>query len=813
MDKCRIARVAVEQTVYHIDKPYDYLIPENFVSGEMTAKRVIVPFGNGSATRIGIITEITDCCDYPKDKLKSVIAVLDEQPVLSKEMQKLAVFLKNTTFCTYFDAVRCLLPAGISFKTTVSYALSDIDFETLLPEERAVCEILKTAGEFTQRDKILKKAGLDPENTLLEKMFKKGILLRNDTAKKKMRTFSVKSARLANNLNLSQKFTDKQKSVVKYLQDHGLSAVKEVCYFTGVTTAVVNALAKKGVILLEDVPDYRKNSLSVESERDEITLNEEQNAAYNGLLQKYKEGYSTNLLYGVTGSGKTRVFLKMADEVVSQNKGVIVMVPEIALTPQTISVFNKRYGDKVAVIHSAMSQGSRMDEWRRIKDGKALVAIGTRSAVFAPFENLGLIIIDEEQEHTYKSEQNPKFHARDVAKFRAKYNDCMLILASATPSIESYSNALLNNYNLWRLNSRYGNAALPQVTTVDMRSESANGRNSQISSVLASALEDTMQKGEQAILLMNRRGYNTFVSCPDCGEVITCPNCSISMNYHAANHRLMCHYCGFSLPYAAKCPKCGGEHLKYLGTGTQKIEAELSAIFPKARILRMDADSIVNKNSYNTNLGDFAAHKYDIMLGTQMVAKGLDFENVTLVGVLNADKSLYSADFRCYEKTFSLLTQVVGRAGRGKKGGKAIIQTLSPEHNIIKLAARQDYETFYNQEILSRKLMIYPPYCDIALVVVQSSLRSETQKGINYLFEMIKSKIAQNYGDVKINILGPAIAAVPRINDKYRYRMIIKYRSFKRFSQLLNECLLEYNKSNFGQKAPAFADINPESII
>ena len=489
------------------------------------------------------------------------------------------------------------------------------------------------------------------------------------------------------------------------------------------------------------------------------------------------------------------------------------MVPEIALTPQTISIFNKRYGNKVAVLHSAMSLGQRMDEWKRIKKGEALVAVGTRSAVFAPFSDVGLIIIDEEQEHTYKSEQTPKFHARDVARFRAKYHSSMAILASATPSIESFTAAKSGRYNLWRLKSRYGSAKLPVVKTVDMRNEFFEGRRSSLSRDLENNLNEVLEKGQQAILLMNRRGHNTFVSCSECGEVVTCPNCSISMNYHSANGRLMCHYCGFSIPNTAKCNNCGGSHLKYLGAGTQRVEEELKETFPSARVLRMDADTNLTKDAYEKNLTAFSNGEYDIMLGTQMVAKGLDFPKVTLVGVLSADRSLYSADYRSFERTFSLLTQVVGRSGRGAQGGSAIIQTVTPENNIIKLAANQDYDSFYEEEIFNRQLMIYPPYCEIAQLVVQSSRRADAENGINHIFSLLKNNVENEFNDVKLNILGPSVATVPKVNNKYRFRLIIKFRSFARFSELLQKCLLEYNDSLFGKNSTVSVDINPESII
>ena len=460
-----------------------------------------------------------------------------------------------------------------------------------------------------------------------------------------------------------------------------------------------------------------------------------------------------------------------------------------------------------------MSLSQRTDEWRRIKSGNAKVVVGTRSAIFAPLENIGLIIIDEEQEHTYKSEQTPKYHARDVAKFRANYHNCMLILASATPSIESYTNAKMGKYNLWKLTKRYGNAHLPQVKTVDMKEELFSGNRSSISRELEESIKNVLDNKEQAILLMNRRGHNTLISCTECGEVATCPNCSISLNYHSANGRLMCHYCGYSAENNQGCLKCGSKHLRYLGIGTQKVEEELHEKFPLARVLRMDADTTFKRDSYEKNLTAFSHGEYDIMLGTQMVAKGLDFPKVTLVGVLSADSALYSMDYRSFERAFSLLTQVVGRSGRGDKSGTALIQTVQPNNETIRLAAKQDYDSFYEQEVDMRKLMIYPPYCDIAMVVVNSLSRTISENAIKEFYNILVEKLKNDFSDVKVNILGPTIANIPKVNNKYRFRLIVKFRGYKRFGELINEALHNFYASKSSNNASITIDINPESII
>ena len=667
---------------------------------------------------------------------------------------------------------------------------------------------LQNGGEKSESD-IKKIFGVVSE--LLEKMTEKQALVKNSDTKRKMNDATQKWVSLGDCDFEGLKLTARQSEVVNLLSQVQSASVKEICYFTGVSTAVVDGLVKKGVINSFEKAVYRTpyklNSAPV---NEEITLTEEQRAAFDGMLKQYEEDKpSVSLLYGITGSGKTQVFLKLVDRAVKDKKGTIVMVPEISLTPQLLSIFSSRYGDKIAVFHSAMTMGQRMDEWKRIKEGKALIAMGTRSAVFAPFENLGLVIIDEEQEHTYKSEKAPRFHARDVAKFRISRNNGFLCLASATPSIESFTLAKKGKISLFTLKNRYGNAVLPKVETVDTKKEIREGNIGAVSRRLYSTLCETLEEGHQAILLLNRRGHNTYISCPDCGSTAVCPNCSISLTYHSANGRLMCHYCGYSVKADKKCPQCGKEHMKFLGLGTQKAEEELQKLFPSAKILRLDADSTVSRDSYASYLKDFAEGKYDLLLGTQMVAKGLNFPNVTLVGVLGADNAMYSEDFRSFERTFSLLTQVVGRAGRGENPGTAIIQTANPESNIIELAQNQDYDGFYEEEIRSRKVMIYPPYCDICVVSTRSESRELAEQGINTVFAEIKRLIGEEYKEVKIIILGPAPASVVRVNNRYRFRMIIKCKNNVLFRNMLRRAL----EIKLPQNVAVSVDMNPETII
>ncbi|HPZ00723.1 MAG TPA: primosomal protein N', partial [Clostridiales bacterium] len=491
------------------------------------------------------------------------------------------------------------------------------------------------------------------------------------------------------------------------------------------------------------------------------------------------------------------------DALLPTGKGILVMVPEISLTPQTLSLFYSRYGEKVAVFHSALSQGERLDEWKRVHEGKAQIVVGTRSAVFAPFPHLGLIIMDEEQEHTYQSEQSPRYHARDIARFRCAQEKALLVLSSATPSFESFAAAQSGRYAYFELQNRYGKAALPSVSIVDMCQERRSGNLSQISKVLFQSLAENLEQGRQSILLLNRRGYHTFAECMDCGAVVTCPNCSISLTYHKANHRLMCHYCGYSVPFTKTCSVCGQDAVGYSGSGTQKLEEELQSLLPTASILRMDTDTTMQKYAYDENWRAFQEGKYDIMIGTQMVAKGLDFENVTLVGVLNADKELYNDDYKSMERTFDLITQVVGRAGRGKYPGKAFIQTKNAQNEVLRLAARQDYKAFFRTEIAIRKAMAYPPYCTLLSVSFQGKKETQVKRSAASFMDLLKAEAPLHYPDVKLIALGPMEERILKMGGKYRYRLLIKCRNSKRFREMLSALLMQFSakRENSGVQA------------
>ena len=631
-----IAKVVIDGALSQFDRQYSYVIPDTFVNECKCGIRVLVPFGRANTKKQGVIMHIEEC--DVTDGLKPLLQLLDSSVVLNEEMISLCEWMREQVFCTYFDAIHACLPFGLNHKIVEMYGAVSEFFGELVDNESEIYEYVLKKGPLA-KDKIIKKFLLD-DDLVLEMLLSKGALTKSESAVRNVADATTKMVHLNDdNIKDSSKITKQQRAVIDLLSEIGDVSVKEVTYFTGVGTSVISTLVKNGLAVTYEREVFRIPKL-IENvkQRNEIILTEEQQAAFDSISLKISENSACcELLYGVTGSGKTQVFLKLVDKVVDEGLGVIVMVPEISLTPQTVSHFSSRYGKKVAVFHSAMSAAQRMDEWKRVKNGEALVAIGTRSAVFAPFEKIGLIIMDEEQEHTYKSEKSPKFHARNIAKYRANFHNATLLLASATPSIESFSAAVSGKYGLNKLTKRYSGALLPEVLTVDMRAEILSGNSGSISRALYSELTNTLSNGNQAILLLNRRGYKTYVSCSACGYVATCPNCSISLTYHNANKRLMCHYCGFSKEIDSGCPECGNEHMRLYGMGTQKVEEELSALLPGAKILRLDADTTLARDSFSDKLSKFASHEYDILLGTQMVAKGLDFANVTLVGVISLD--------------------------------------------------------------------------------------------------------------------------------------------------------------------------------
>lgn len=818
-DNFLIAGVAVDKATYGFDKIFDYIIPKNLEKPIKAGCRVLVPFGRGNQKRQAMVMYIKNSDEVDIEKLKEISIVLDKKPVLNEEMLKLAVFMKDRYYCTLYECIRTMLPVGINYKIKTFYSVNSEyqnDCEFLNEDKQRVYEYLSNRNKSVSAEEIIKDLELSEDTPLMHEMFMSGILLKHNEAQRKTRDKMCKMVRVAEGDFDNVKLTPKQSEVFEILNTAFSLSVKELCYFSGCTQAVIDALVKKGVAEYFEEEVFRTPSFYSEIQKNKTTINltPEQQMAYDDLMVRYHSNKAqVSLLYGVTGSGKTSVFMRLIDEVIKNDRGVIVMVPEIALTPQLMNLFTSRYGHKVAIFHSGLSAGERLDEWKRVKNGFANIAIGTRSAVFAPFENIGLIIMDEEQEYTYKSESAPRFHARDIAKYRCNKNNCLLLLSSATPSVESFYNSRKGRYSMNKLSMRYGNARLPKVIIADMNEEQQRGNFSGIGSVLLSAIEKNINDGRQSIILLNRRGYNTFVSCQKCKEVISCPNCSISLTYHSANNRLMCHYCGYSQQMQKECPVCHSQGLKFSGLGTQKAEQTLCDALPNARILRMDADSTMAKFSHEKKLKDFADGKYDIMIGTQMVAKGLDFPNVTLVGVLSADQMLYSDDYRSYERAFSLLTQVVGRAGRGVLGGRAIIQTYTPENHIIRLSASQNYDGFYENEILMRKAMLYPPFSDICMIGFTGSDEKKTSDMAQEFTANLINVAKLEYSHIPLRVIGFSPASISKVNNKFRYKCIMKFRNSADFRKMLSNLLIEYSNNKKKSNVSIYVDINPDTIL
>ena len=802
-----VAKIAVEKAAYSFDREFDYLVPDDLSGAAAVGKRVLVPFGRGNSRRQGIITALAQ---EEAEGLKAILTVTDDEPVLSPEMLAVARFMKEHYFCTLYDAVKTMLPAGINYRVTTVYGVRQTDADVALTkEEQRLFDYLRKKRSAVRLEKLTEDFGLS-DSTLPDEMARRGVLYKSEEVFRRVNDAVMKMAALSPDYDpQSQRLTPKQQEIAELLALSGAASVRELRYFTGVSSSVIDALFEKGVIYFFDEEVFRTGDLSVSGEAKPIVLSGEQQQACDNLLAEYRDSRPhVSLLYGVTGSGKTSVFLRLIERVLGEGRGIIVMVPEISLTPQFVEQFARRFGDKIAVFHSALSLGERLDAYKRVKKGLAQIVIGTRSAVFAPFDDLGLVIMDEEQEYSYKSESAPRYHAREIAMFRCAQHNALLVLSSATPSVETYYYAQNGRYSLNVLTKRFGAAVLPEVVTADMNMEIQGGNASGFSDVLLQNIENNLEQGKQSILLLNRRGHHSFVTCTQCGEPVTCPNCSISLTYHSRNNRLMCHYCGYSVPYKNECPSCFGKSLRLGGTGTQKAEQDVGMIFPNARILRMDTDATSSKSSYERMISAFSRGDYDILVGTQMVAKGLDFPNVTLVGVLNADQMLYADDYRSYERTFSLLTQVVGRSGRGESKGLAVIQTHTPDNLIIAMAARQDYDAFYQAEITMRQAMLYPPFADICLVGFVGQDQALTLQAANAFLETFTALARTEYPDLPIRILGPSPALVVKVSNKYRYKLIIKCRNNRAFRALLSSALVAFDGLREFAKVTAYADMN-----
>ena len=747
--------VAVSNATFHFDKLYTYAVMPDQQDTVRLGSMVLVPFGRGSRARMGVVL----ACDAEPEsaKLKFLFDVAPASACLTPELLRLVHFLKERTFCTYYEAVKAVIPYGAQYKPTVA--------------EDGVTPVLQ-----------------------------KQLVRHTENAYKLVGTLPPKP-----------RPTAKQLAAVALLAggERTLSALEE----KGISRAVLDNLCAKGVLECSKVNKSIDLYSSIPLKNEPILLTEEQQAAYDTLLPGLEDAAPHSaLLYGVTGSGKTLVFLKLIEHCLQMGRRALVLVPEISLTPQMILRLKSQFGKRVAVQHSALNHTERLLQWQMIQDGGADIVVGTRSAIFSPLENIGLVIIDEEQEHTYRSESAPRYSAHEVARQRAAENGALLLLASATPSTESYYAAQHGRTQLVRLTKRYGGNPLPKVQIVDMRAELASGNPREISLAMEDAIRHNLEAGKQTILLLNRRGYQTVAQCEDCREVLKCQKCSVPMVYHKSAHKLLCHYCGSQLdPPPARCPACGGK-LQYRGFGTQKAEEELAKLFPEARILRMDQDTTAAKDAHEKLLAKFARHESDIMVGTQMVAKGLDFEDVTLVGVLGIDSLLFAQGFRAYETVFSLVTQVVGRSGRAKDPGFAIIQTTDPDNPVLNLAAAQDYDAFFEQEIAYRKLGLYPPFCGLCVVGFAGPKESEVARA-SARFAALLGRQAAKQPDLPLRVLGPTPGSIEKINDSYRYKLTVKCRNDRRFRDLIRETLTLYEQEKLPGKATVVVDLHSDGDI
>ena len=829
------ARVHILDAPYFIDRKYDYFIPADLTDRVKRGAVVSVPFGKGNKSSYAVVFEVTDKTDF--NGVKAVVDVVPDV-FLNEELIKLCEFLKERTFCTIGDAVKSAVPVSAFGKMFILYSLAEgVDFESFGENAGAICRYLKENP--LSRYNALKDRFGDQTDRALRDLSARGIVVKTSevraAGKKIERIIKLiitdeEALACVENRGAIKLRSDKLRSILSSLVQNGRAlSESELRGITGASLAQIRSLEEKGIVAIEETDAYRSPYSDFEPIYTENLLTPHQSEAY----EKIAGLYDTNepkavLLHGITGSGKTRVIKSVIDRVIGSGRQAIVLVPEISLTPQTVGLFKSFYGDRIAVIHSSLSNGERFDAWRRIKQGDVDVCIGTRSAVFAPFDRLGLIVIDEEQEHTYKSDMSPRYHARDVARFRAAYNKGMMLLASATPSLESYYKAKQGIYTLVELKERYGNAVLPETKISDLRIEFAKTSGlSVIGESLYNTMKQSLEKGEQVILFINRRGYNNFVSCAMCGKAVKCSHCSVSMTFHSPgrvyaddgesamrarvkNGWLTCHYCGSRIKVPDVCPECGSEHIQHLGFGTQKVEEELGVLFPDKKVMRMDADTTSSKYAFDSMLDRFRQGDADILIGTQMVTKGHDFPNVTCVGIILADASLYLDDYRANERTFDLITQVTGRAGRRDKKGYAVIQTYNPDHSTLKFSSSQDYVAFYNNEILLRKSYVFPPFCDMMLVTLTSLSENELLKACVFFNSTLK-ELAENEDKttLALNVYGPFEAPVYKVNEKYRMQFVVKCKNNstvrRLFARLYGVC-----EKKFGGKIQISIDTDPQ---
>lgn len=810
-----IGKIAVSAANFAIDKPYSYRIPELLTV--KPGQRVQVPFGRSNKRTEGIVLTVEE---GDETSLKPIEKCLDEEPILTDTQLRLAAFMRERYFCTFYDAIRVMLPAGLWFRAKETLSLTEDRSwkEKTIQKEGAkdLLTFLEDLGGEAEEDAVRSRF---PEDTALSDVIgylvrkkwitaRKEFLRRGGGKTEKIATLAVSGSEAMEYASRRPKSAAMQKSVLELLAGIGSAAAKDVCYFTGASMSTLSRLEKLGYVTLSERPVLRCREIQPAHLEGPLVLKDDQAACFRGLreqLQKKDPGVA--LLYGVTGSGKTAVYLKLIQETLDRGRSAMLLVPEIALTPQLLGLLAAYFDQKVAVLHSSLSAGERYDQWKRIREGDATVVVGTRSAVFAPCAP-GLIILDEEQEHSYKSENSPRYSAKEIAIWRGAKEKALVLLGSATPSVESMYRAKTGTYRLYTLRERFNGKDLPKVDIVDLREEVKLGNDTSLSVPLRQAILETKEAGKQTILLLNRRGNSRCVVCVDCRKTPECPRCSMPLTYHSANHRLMCHYCGFSQPVPKRCPSCGGP-LKTIGTGTQKVQEEMASLFPDLEVSRMDADTVSAANTHEQILNRFQEEKVPVLIGTQMVAKGLNLPDVTMVGVLDADLSLYTGGYRAGETTFNMLTQVVGRAGRGDTPGHAIIQTFQPEHQVIRLAAKQDYDGFYELEIPLRRVQNAPPFGDIATVTFTGQEESSVLRGAAKFRDSLNACLGQPPYDTEIcTVLGPAPCAVPKINYNFRFQLTLRCRMTRQLRFLLSYLLRQFSQDRLNRGVNAFIDVN-----
>lgn len=826
-----IAKVIVDVPSRQTDRPFDYKVPETMEEWIEVGSRVGVPFG-GRVLQ-GFVIGLDGDTDIDPKRLKAVSELLDPVPPLLPDLIELAKWMSDKYCCSWTAALQAMIPSALKGKAERLVFIAD--------EEAAQQELPLTILEWIGAGR--KPAKLDalleqfPEHArAVKSALKSGVLSEQTSIRDRLAVRKVLTVFLPENradaeagLETLPARAGKQREALRFMLEHGgplpLQALLAELHTTAST---IRSLADKGLLQLLEVEQQRDPYADREFQRTEpLALTEGQQDVYDRIERALQSRQThTMLLHGVTGSGKTEVYLQSIQYCLQQDRQAIVLVPEISLTPQMVERFKGRFGSAVAVLHSRLSHGERYDEWRKIRSGEAQVAIGARSAIFAPFESIGLIIIDEEHESSYKQEESPKYHARDVAVRRAKGHGAAVILGSATPSLESFAAASRppregEEPALLPMPERVGARPMPSVDVIDMREELREGNRSMFSRRLHSALAERLERGEQSVLLLNRRGYSTFVMCRSCGYTAACPHCDISLTYHQKSRVMRCHYCGHAESAPAKCPSCESEHIRYFGTGTQRVEEELAKLFPGIRVIRMDVDTTTEKNSHEKLLKQFGERKADVLLGTQMVAKGLDFPYVTLVGVIAADTSLNLPDFRAAERTFQLLTQVAGRAGRHHLPGEVVIQTYTPDHYAIMTAKDHDYEAFISTELHQRRLLGYPPYCRLILVTMlheQLPLLAQTSE----LFVAELRELAA-HNDVltplstgaskAFEVLGPVASPIARMKDRYRFQCVIKYRGNIDASALVNQALVPFTGGPPQRQVQFNVDVDPQVIL